>query len=195
MKTIATQVSTIAALLACLCTRQRVFPTRHCLCVRTAEQICIKTNSSSCRGFEAGAPLSCWYYRVRDPVHKEERRCRPHANTAGYCDSDWGSDPETRKSTIGFVFTFANGAIAWMSRRQPIIALSTAEAEYVAACEASMEAMAESHILTEIVPKFQVKPVIGIDTCHGYQPYIQSSKQAHRAQMALRTRANTARLN
>ncbi|GMF23949.1 unnamed protein product [Phytophthora fragariaefolia] len=67
----------------------------------------------------------------------------------GFCDSDWANDPEQRKSTTGFVFTLAGGAIAWMSRRQSIIALSTAEAEYVAACEASMEAVAESNILQE----------------------------------------------
>lgn len=45
----------------------------------------------------------------------------------------------------------------WMSRRQSIIALSTAEAEYVAACEASMEAIAASNILQEILPNHQIK--------------------------------------
>lgn len=69
----------------------------------------------------------------------------------GYCDSDWANDPESRKSSTG-VFTLAGGAISWMSRRQSIVALSTAEAEYVAACEASMEAAAESNILQEILP-------------------------------------------
>ncbi|OWZ18825.1 Copia type Polyprotein [Phytophthora megakarya] len=82
----------------------------------------------------------------------------------GYCDSDWGSDPEPRKSTSGFVFTLAGGAVAWMSRRQPIIALSTAEAEYVAACEASMEAVAECNILSEVLPSHKIKPKIGIDS-------------------------------
>ncbi|GMF26441.1 unnamed protein product [Phytophthora fragariaefolia] len=82
----------------------------------------------------------------------------------GFWDSDWASDSETRKSTSGFVFTLASGAIAWMSRRQPIIALSTAAAEYVAACEASMEATAEGNILTEVLAHHTIKPVIGIDS-------------------------------
>ncbi|KAG3039088.1 hypothetical protein PC119_g2427 [Phytophthora cactorum] len=69
-----------------------------------------------------------------------------------FCDSDWATDPEQRKSTTGFVFTLAGGAIAWMSRPQTIIALSTAATEYVAACEASMEAVVKSNILQEILP-------------------------------------------
>lgn len=81
----------------------------------------------------------------------------------GYCDSDWANDPEQRKSTTGFVFMLSGGAIAWMSRRQSIIALSTAEAEYVAACEATMEAVAEGNILQEILPDHEVKLRIGID--------------------------------
>ena len=48
------------------------------------------------------------------------------------------------------MFTLAGGAIAWISRRQTIIALLTAEAGYVAACEASIEAVAEYNILQEI---------------------------------------------
>ncbi|KAJ0392560.1 hypothetical protein ATCC90586_009433 [Pythium insidiosum] len=81
----------------------------------------------------------------------------------GYCDSDWGNDPETRKSISGFVFTIAGGAVSWMSKRQPVVAQSTAEAEYVAACEASMEAMAMTHIVSEILPSLATKPVVGID--------------------------------
>jgi KUP system potassium uptake protein len=81
----------------------------------------------------------------------------------GFCDSDWGGDCESRKSTSGFVFTIAGGAISWMSRRQPIVAQSTAEAEYVAGWEASMEAMAQANILSEIVPGSKICPVIKID--------------------------------
>ena len=87
-----------------------------------------------------------------------------HIIIEGYCVSDWDNDPEQRKSTTGYVFTLAEGAVAWMSRRQPIIALSTAEAEYVAACEASMEAMAEYNILQDILPpQCQIKLRIGKD--------------------------------
>ncbi|KAG3002479.1 hypothetical protein PC128_g21495 [Phytophthora cactorum] len=81
----------------------------------------------------------------------------------GYCDSDWANDAEIRKSTTGFVFELAGGAVSWMSRRQTIVPLSTAEAEYVAACEAAMEALAESNILQGIIPRMEVKLRTGID--------------------------------
>ena len=48
-------------------------------------------------------------------------------------DSDWGGDVDDRKSTIGFVFFIGETAFTWMSKKQPIVTLSTCEAEYVAA--------------------------------------------------------------
>ncbi|KAL5839330.1 hypothetical protein ACOSQ4_011938 [Xanthoceras sorbifolium] len=58
----------------------------------------------------------------------------------GYSDSDWGRDPEERKSTTGYVFYLGSTAFTWTSKKQPIMALSSCEAEYVAVsfivCEA-----------------------------------------------------------
>ena len=52
-----------------------------------------------------------------------------------FVDADWASNPH-RKSISGYVFTIAGGAVAWSSKKQSRIALSTAEAEYVAAVHA-----------------------------------------------------------
>ena len=57
----------------------------------------------------------------------------------GFSDSDWAGDKVTRKSTTGYVFLFANAAISWSSRKQPTIALSSTEAEYMAGCGAVQE--------------------------------------------------------
>ncbi|KAG2762639.1 hypothetical protein PC116_g26758 [Phytophthora cactorum] len=86
----------------------------------------------------------------------------------GSCDSDWVTDLEQRKSTTGFVISLAGGAIACMSRRQSIIALSTAEADDVAAREATMEVVAKSNILQGILPHRSVKLRIGIDNQAAY---------------------------
>uniref|UniRef100_A0A7N2N871 Retrovirus-related Pol polyprotein from transposon TNT 1-94 n=1 Tax=Quercus lobata TaxID=97700 RepID=A0A7N2N871_QUELO len=57
----------------------------------------------------------------------------------GYVDADFTGDIDSRKSTIGFVFTLDGTAISWASNLQKIVTLSTTEAEYVAATEIGKE--------------------------------------------------------
>eukprot|EP00253_Pinus_taeda_P009242 PITA_09242 len=68
----------------------------------------------------------------------------------GYVDADYASDLDKRRSTTGYVFTLASGAISWMSNLQETIALSTTEAEYIAASDASKEAIWLKGLLDEI---------------------------------------------
>eukprot|EP00253_Pinus_taeda_P030125 PITA_30125 len=51
----------------------------------------------------------------------------------GYTDSNWAGSVDDRKSTSGYVFQMGSRAISWASKKQPIVALSTVEVEYVAA--------------------------------------------------------------
>ncbi|XP_062029072.1 uncharacterized protein LOC133745095 [Rosa rugosa] len=51
---------------------------------------------------------------------------------AGYSDADWGGNLKDRKSTSGGCFFIGNNLVAWHSKKQNCISLSTAEAEYVA---------------------------------------------------------------
>eukprot|EP00253_Pinus_taeda_P024898 PITA_24898 len=55
--------------------------------------------------------------------------------------SDWAGSVDDRKSTSGYVFHMGSGAISWASKKQSIVALSTAEAEYVAATAAACQAV------------------------------------------------------
>ena len=57
----------------------------------------------------------------------------------GYINSDFMSDPDDRNFTSGYVFVCNDGAVSWKSFKQPIIADSTTEAEYVAASDAAKE--------------------------------------------------------
>lgn len=67
--------------------------------------------------------------------------CGSDTAFSGFCDADYAADTDTRKSTTGFVFKLNGGAITWSSKRQPTVAASTTEAEYMAAASATKEAL------------------------------------------------------
>jgi hypothetical protein len=67
----------------------------------------------------------------------------------GYVDSDYAGDRTDRKSTYGSVFMLLGGPVAWMSKKQASVSTSTTEAEYVALCQGSKEAMWFRRLLQE----------------------------------------------
>ena len=58
----------------------------------------------------------------------------------GYTDADWAGNATDLGSTSGYAFSLGSAAIAWSSKKQPTVTLSSTEAEYrgvvVATCEA-----------------------------------------------------------
>jgi transposase InsO family protein len=67
-----------------------------------------------------------------------------------FCDADWASDATDRKSISGFVITMAGGAISWSSKKQATVALSTAEAEYVAAVHVAKQVLWQRSLFREL---------------------------------------------
>jgi len=63
------------------------------------------------------------------------------AELMGYGDADYAGDRDRRRSTTGFAFMLHGGVISWKSQLQKTVATSTAEAEYMAACATTKEAM------------------------------------------------------
>jgi hypothetical protein len=68
----------------------------------------------------------------------------------GYSDSDWGGDKATRRSTGGYVFFIAGGAVSWSSKRQQTVALSSCESEYMALTQATKEAIWFKRLLSDL---------------------------------------------
>ena len=59
----------------------------------------------------------------------------------GFSDSDWGGDSNDYKSTSGYIFQIGGTAVSWKSKKQSCVALSTAEAEYMALASTAQEAI------------------------------------------------------
>jgi hypothetical protein len=68
----------------------------------------------------------------------------------GYSDSDWAGNYDNRRSMSGFIFTLGGTAVSWSSKTQPTVALSSAEAEYIAIGYATQEAMFLRSVLEEL---------------------------------------------
>nr|GFA82640.1 retrovirus-related Pol polyprotein from transposon TNT 1-94 [Tanacetum cinerariifolium] len=50
----------------------------------------------------------------------------------GYSDSDWAESKDDGRSTSRFLFVLGNNAFTWSLKKQPIVTLSSCEAEYIA---------------------------------------------------------------
>lgn len=77
----------------------------------------------------------------------------------GYCDSDWASCKENRRSCTGYTFIFQGAAISWNSKRQQTVALSTTEAEYMALSTATQEALWLKQLHHELWPSTEATPI------------------------------------
>ncbi|CAB0008728.1 unnamed protein product, partial [Nesidiocoris tenuis] len=67
-----------------------------------------------------------------------------------YSDADFANDPETRKSTTGYVISYCGGPISWASRKQSVVATSTTEAEFIAAADCSKELLFLKSLILEL---------------------------------------------
>eukprot|EP00253_Pinus_taeda_P007670 PITA_07670 len=67
-----------------------------------------------------------------------------------YTDSDWAGSVDDRKSTSGYVFHMGSGAISWASKKQRVVSLSRADAEYVAATAVACQAVWLRRVLRDL---------------------------------------------
>jgi hypothetical protein len=77
----------------------------------------------------------------------------PDTTIVGYSDSDWASQIHCH-SISGFAFFIGKGVISWSSKKQPIITLSSTEAEYVALTHASKDIIWIQKLLTDFASIF-----------------------------------------
>jgi hypothetical protein len=67
-----------------------------------------------------------------------------------YSDADHGGNPDNGRSTGGYILKIGSGAVSWSSKLQSLVALSTTEAEYIAAVDAGKEIVWMRQFLGEL---------------------------------------------
>uniref|UniRef100_I1PRH8 Reverse transcriptase Ty1/copia-type domain-containing protein n=1 Tax=Oryza glaberrima TaxID=4538 RepID=I1PRH8_ORYGL len=86
-------------------------------------------------------------YGLHYKREKEEQRL------IGYSDSDLAGDIDTRRSTSGMLFFLDSSLVSWQSIKQRVVALSSCEAEYVAATNAATQGIWLARLLGELLGK------------------------------------------
>ena len=81
----------------------------------------------------------------------------------GYSDSSHNVDIDDGKSTTGHVFYLGDSPITWCSTKQEIVALSSCEAEFMAATEAAKQAIWLQELMSEVVNEECRKMTIRVD--------------------------------
>jgi hypothetical protein len=81
----------------------------------------------------------------------------------GYSDSDMVGDKVDHKSTSGMIYFLSNGAMSWQSAKQKGVALSSCEAEYIAASMAASQGVQLSRLMEEILGKESDTPLLYVD--------------------------------
>jgi hypothetical protein len=78
-------------------------------------------------------------------------RCPGEAHLIGYSDSDHAGNIDTSKSTSGILFFFDKCLVSWQSVKQQVVALSSCEAEYIAASTTSTQALWLVRLLSDLL--------------------------------------------
>lgn len=109
----------------------------------------------------------------------------------GFSDADWAGDIRSRKSTTGFVYRYAGGAVSWCSRKQSSVTLSSMESEYVALSEASQELVWLLKLLNDLGEPYDgpVKVMEDNQSCIAFA----SSERTTRRSKHIETRENYVR--
>ncbi len=89
-------------------------------------------------------------YLKGNAIHGLLYTARSPDDIHGYSDSDKAGDLDDRKSTSGYMFLLSGAPMSWRSKKQTTVALSTAEAEYIALCYASQEATWLRQLISEL---------------------------------------------
>ncbi|GJW19045.1 zinc finger, CCHC-type containing protein [Tanacetum coccineum] len=92
-------------------------------------------------------------------IYKKEGGCK----ITGYSDSSYGINTDQGKGTTGIVFYFGESPITWCTQKQPTVALSSCESEFMAATGAACQALWLKRLLSELTGREEERITLKVD--------------------------------
>jgi hypothetical protein len=92
-----------------------------------------------------------------------------------YTDADWATDTDDRKSQLGYVIKYDDSAIAWRTKKQSTVALSTTEAELYALSAAVQESLWIKHFMNNL--GFDIQKVKVYEDNNGVISIVKNNKK------------------
>ena len=92
-----------------------------------------------------------------------EKKEKGELRLTGYSDSDMAGDVDDRKSTTGVAFFLGTSLVSWLSQKQKVVALSSCEAEYIAAATAAQQGVWLESLLGDLLNRDPGKVVFNVD--------------------------------
>nr|GFC92181.1 ribonuclease H-like domain, reverse transcriptase, RNA-dependent DNA polymerase [Tanacetum cinerariifolium] len=92
-------------------------------------------------------------------IYKKEGGCK----ITGYSDSSYGINTDQGKRTTGIVFYFGESPITWCTQKQPTVALSSCESEFMAATAAACQALWLKRLLSELTGYEEKRITLKVD--------------------------------
>jgi len=80
-----------------------------------------------------------------------------------YSDNDYAGDQDDLRSISGYVFMLSEGAVAWSSKKQPVVSLSTTRAEFISAAHYACQAVWMRRVLEMLDCKQGTHTIIHCD--------------------------------
>lgn len=114
---------------------------------------------------------------LRGTTNAKLRFTKSDTGVVAYSDADWASEVDGRRSCSGFIIKLAGASICWMSKRQPIVAMSSTEAEYIALSSVASELMWLKQLADELDTNIAKKITI---LCDNQSSIKLSSSDAYR---------------
>ena len=87
----------------------------------------------------------------------------PSLDVVAYTDADYAGSVEDRKSTSGFCVFVGGNLVTWRSKKQTVVARSSAESEYRAMAQTAAEIMWVKSVLTELQEKVSLPMLMMCD--------------------------------